>query len=141
MLVQRSATAAYLQRTFFWWRYTFPHYVDPAGLPPPPGYPPPSAREPPWTVPAARLLRKVPVWEHELSNVLLFGHAMPTTAEVRYRAAYLEWCVAAVVHGRDMRNPAAQAPVVVAGAPCVCGARHRDSKSHARSRAQAPAET
>ena len=91
-LAQRSPTAAYLQRAAWWWRYTFPQYIDPAGLPSPPDYPPPSAREPPWTVPAAHFARMVPVWEHQASNVLLFGHTMPTTPEVRYRAAYLKWC-------------------------------------------------
>ena len=91
-LVAVSPTAAYLQRTYRWWRYTFPEYVLPSPMPDPPEAPGPSGRAPPPHVPAEKLRRKVALWEKKLDNVLLFGHTLPTNQEVAYRRSYLSWC-------------------------------------------------
>lgn len=89
-LRQFSATFQYLERTYRWWRHNFPEYIHPSSLPNPPGTPP---VQPTWTVaPVAVLLQRIPVWEMQLDNLLLFGHTMPTNAEVEYRRAYLQWC-------------------------------------------------
>lgn len=85
-----SPTFRYYERTYRWWRYNFPEYILPSSLPNPPGTPP---TQPTWLVaPLPVLLQRIPVWEMQLDNILLFGHAMPTNAEVEYRRAYLQWC-------------------------------------------------
>lgn len=87
---QFNGAFQYLERTYNWWRYNFPEYVLPSSLPDPPGSPP---TPPPWTlVPFAALLQRIPIWEMQLDNLLLFGHTMPTNAEVDFRKSYLEWC-------------------------------------------------
>jgi hypothetical protein len=87
-----SPAAAYLLRTYRWWRYTFPEYVVPASLPDPPGEPSASRQRAPTIVPFEHVRRKLGVWDKQIDNTLLFGHALPTEHEVAYRRAYLRWC-------------------------------------------------
>lgn len=97
-LVAVSPTAAYMQRTYWWWRYTFPEFVLPSHLPDAPEAPGPCARDAPGYVVAERVRRKIGLWEKKLDNLLLFGHTLPTTPEVAYRQSYLAWCAATQHH-------------------------------------------
>jgi hypothetical protein len=113
----KSPKVAYLRRVYLWWRYTLPEYLAPSRLPAPPGIPEPHEREAPWQVPVAVALQRLPVWEHKLDNFILFGHSMPTNAEVEFRRSYLNWCDVALhvlasaalpsqlqFHGKSLRH-------------------------------------
>jgi hypothetical protein len=69
-----------------------PEYLAPSQLPAPPGSPGPHERNAPLAVPFAVVLQHLPVWERKIDNILLFGHSMPTNAEVAFRQSYLDWC-------------------------------------------------
>jgi hypothetical protein len=117
-LQEVSPAYRYLGRVYYWWTVNFPQYVFPSAHPNPHGTPP---APPMWLLaPAAVIERRIPVWEMQLHNLLLFGHSMPTTPEVEFRRAYLDWCAAStgaalLAHAcaRSARGPSR-------GRACMC---------------------